>query len=517
MRSTAAASFLRSISNTSSRPSSEQRQQQQQNSNAVNNSVTSGGAPTLSLDIPSRPDNSNVIELGETGSSTGTSWKQSQAKSFLSNISSTPSNVDRTKHVTAGSPPRNTRRLPFGGESAVKRNNPLLGDRNNQKHQYRHNDIPQTLAVVPVTSAPASLSNTCEVSASSGGGTTLSEDSSGEAGEEGDSSGIRPCKPCHNSLEASTSAQEDASIKHVKTVDAVQASGSESKKTVYWTYQNSFPFSISTLFGFEKKKNVFESAVENGQQLIDFLEGKIVGNDEGEKEESLEELLEPTSEPYDPYFLDDPEIRGVTRRKVMNLPCMLSTVIPYTNRKEYKKDLNAQFRQKHPDIPLSITLSKIRNLKKATLGLALGPHHVVHISTVALAHTYFEKLTLKQVVSKGNRKTLMATCILLATKFFESTVKLSELFDAVEDVLGITKKKILQNEFVVFKALGFSLQSHPRHMYSHVTRLLQYHNISPREYFGEEQYQKLQELSKTKPKENTTDSQISSSSGSADN
>ena len=67
-----------------------------------------------------------------------------------------------------------------------------------------------------------------------------------------------------------------------------------------------------------------------------------------------------------------------------------------------KKELNDQFRLMHSDLHPSLTLSMIRNLKNKLLQVAID--RSLELCTVAKAYTYFEKLVLKGLVMKQNRK-----------------------------------------------------------------------------------------------------------------
>ncbi|CAE7572000.1 Cables1, partial [Symbiodinium microadriaticum] len=131
---------------------------------------------------------------------------------------------------------------------------------------------------------------------------------------------------------------------------------------------------------------------------------------------------------HDPDILDDTELvqgkhRHVMRGDALTGPVM-SSVILYVNAKDLKDDLNNKFREKHPNLPQSISLSKIRNLKtSALLGcLSLG----IEMSTIAIAFILFEHLCLKGVVTKTNRRLSMAVCLVLAIKFNEPVCKDSE-------------------------------------------------------------------------------------------
>lgn len=69
-----------------------------------------------------------------------------------------------------------------------------------------------------------------------------------------------------------------------------------------------------------------------------------------------------------------------------------------------KKELNELFRKNHPEISPNITLSKINSVKAHLLNI--GKVMDLEMSSVSHAFVYFEKLVLKRVVNKQNRKLL---------------------------------------------------------------------------------------------------------------
>ncbi len=92
----------------------------------------------------------------------------------------------------------------------------------------------------------------------------------------------------------------------------------------------------------------------------------------------------PMAAPYDPTLLDDPELITGRHRTVMNLPCFRASIIPYVKGGVLKAELNDQFRAQHPTLPQSLTLSKIRRLKRVLLELCLD-----EVSNKQTLHTYF--------------------------------------------------------------------------------------------------------------------------------
>ncbi|KAJ1550476.1 CDK5 and ABL1 enzyme substrate 1, partial [Cladochytrium tenue] len=117
---------------------------------------------------------------------------------------------------------------------------------------------------------------------------------------------------------------------------------------------------------------------------------------------------------YDPYYLDDPELRTGKHRTVINLPFFIGSIIQYSRPSEIKRELNERFRETHPTVDAHLTLSQIRNLKLRLVRIALTRN--LELSSVAVAFVYFEKLVLKGFVTKPNRRLVAAVCLLLAAK-----------------------------------------------------------------------------------------------------
>ncbi|CAN0317920.1 unnamed protein product, partial [Scytosiphon promiscuus] len=182
-------------------------------------------------------------------------------------------------------------------------------------------------------------------------------------------------------------------------------------------------------------------------------------------------------------FLDDPALKVGRHRHMtrgdQNTGPVVSSVLLFVKPRVLKDELNARFREEHPELPPSLTLSKIRSVKRQAL---LGCHRAVsrswrrrrrgrrcsgvvssygsglsaagiifsvvvvrlykpltdraphakpsrlprvpppqnmEVATVALACIYFERLCLAGLVTKPNRRLAMAACLAISYKFNE--------------------------------------------------------------------------------------------------
>lgn len=216
---------------------------------------------------------------------------------------------------------------------------------------------------------------------------------------------------------------------------------------------------------------------------------------------------------YDPNFVDDPNYNHGSHRYVLQRSAatgpVISSIILFVNKKELKESLNEKFREIHPHLPPSLTLSKLRNLKKITVLACLNIG--MEVSTVAIAVICFERLCLKGIVTKSNRRLSMAVCLLLAFKFNEQHIlssaahvkkRLGELFEFFDDEWELTKKQVLDAEFGAYVQLGFSLHFPSRHIYLVYTRLLKLVGKKSNPYLGEEMthlyVQDLREVDRSK-------------------
>jgi hypothetical protein len=216
---------------------------------------------------------------------------------------------------------------------------------------------------------------------------------------------------------------------------------------------------------------------------------------------------------YDPNYLDDGTIKQGKSRLITSGPAYRNSFLPYVKRKNLKDEINAQFAELHPWLPKSMSLSKLRTLKRESL--EQWKKYDLDMSTLALGIVYFERLVIKSLVYKINRKLKFAACLLLAFKFNEGefgesaplppddvevfvdvnigntkiTVngaeeRLQYTLNAIESALSVTRKQIFAVELQVFAELDFDLKIPTDKLMPHFLRLLDTLELSLLEYVG---------------------------------
>jgi len=198
---------------------------------------------------------------------------------------------------------------------------------------------------------------------------------------------------------------------------------------------------------------------------------------------SYAHLLSEEIENYDPMLLCGNFKLKRHSRAVMKMPGVVSSVVFYVREKDRRKELNDLFQAKHGDwlTAPKMSLSKAKKIKSLMLEIALWLD--MELSTAGLAYSYFERLVLRNVVSKYNRKAAAGAALLLAFKYNEPLeintnqmmgggsrsskvgrskhLRVDSLIDQIELKLHVKRTELLRTELGALVHLRFDLSITP--------------------------------------------------------
>ena len=181
--------------------------------------------------------------------------------------------------------------------------------------------------------------------------------------------------------------------------------------------------------------------------------------------ELLSEETENSVDTYDPFWLENPERTTNSYKTDIVLPGIVVSFLEYENPESFKKDENDQFKEKWPEV--DITLSKMKSIKRDLLKVAEAKH--LPIMVLCYSYCYFETLAFSKYINKANRKLAAGACLMLAKKFLSCHICiLSEL----TEILRVSSRDIIAEEFKVLAALKFSLHYPHSAILPHYKRLM---------------------------------------------
>ncbi|CAG9531063.1 unnamed protein product [Cercopithifilaria johnstoni] len=173
-----------------------------------------------------------------------------------------------------------------------------------------------------------------------------------------------------------------------------------------------------------------------------------------------------TATEYDPNFIANFDSRA--QKTVMKFNGYVSIVMHYQPDDEMKRLVNEAFRSRFPHVHVSF--SKIKSIKRELHQIAVACN--LEHTTTAHAYVFYEKVLLKGLVCKMNRKLVAGAALLIAAKITDfGSMCVSDVVNYLESSLRTNRKELLRYEIPLCAALGFNLRVPVLELLPHYQRI----------------------------------------------
>ncbi|KAF6774616.1 hypothetical protein AHF37_05642 [Paragonimus kellicotti] len=194
---------------------------------------------------------------------------------------------------------------------------------------------------------------------------------------------------------------------------------------------------------------------------------------------------------YAPCLLDDPELLIATGKRVFRFPNYLVRFLTRSvlrvlfvkpacfltfDPQEQKRNVNREFHKRFPVIQL--TLTKLRSIKSVLVQVVLKLSFDIWIA--AHAHVLFEKLILRLLINKTNRRLCASAALLVSAKLNDiKGSDLSSLLQELESNFRISHRDLLHAELDVCLGLEFCLIPTEAEIIPHYFRIYKSLDLTP--------------------------------------